>query len=118
MNAEIYVTVGNDEKRDYLVKRYNIPQDRIFNSRDDSFLGGLIKQTEGKGVDLVLNSLSGELLHASWKCVAPYGTMLELGKRDLAAFGQLDMRRFLENRSYCGIDMKALIKDHPLLVRK
>jgi NADPH:quinone reductase-like Zn-dependent oxidoreductase len=118
MNAEIYVTVGNDEKRDYLVKRYNIPQDRIFNSRDDSFLGGLMKQTEGKGVDLVLNSLSGELLHASWKCVAPYGTMLELGKRDLAAFGQLDMRRFLENRSYCGIDMKALIKDQPLLVRK
>jgi NADPH:quinone reductase-like Zn-dependent oxidoreductase len=118
MGAETYVTVGSKTKRDYLVERYNIRQDRIFNSRDDSFLGGLMKQTGGKGVDLVLNSLSGELLHASWKCVARYGTMLELGKSDIAAFGQLDMRRFLENRSYCGIDMKALMKDQPLLMRK
>jgi NADPH:quinone reductase-like Zn-dependent oxidoreductase/SAM-dependent methyltransferase len=118
MGAEIYVTVGSKTKRDYLVERYNIQQDRIFNSRDDSFLSGLMKQTRGKEVDLVLNSLSGELLHASWKCVAQYGTLLELGKRDLAAFGQLDMRRFLENRSYCGIDMKALMKDQPLLIRK
>lgn len=118
MNAEIYVTVGSEAKSHYLVEHYNILQDRIFNSRDDSFLSGLMKQTEGKGVDLVLNSLSGELLHASWKCVAQYGTMLELGKRDLASFGQLDMRRFLENRSYCGIDMKGIIKDRPLLARK
>ncbi|KAH6951861.1 hypothetical protein DER45DRAFT_529184 [Fusarium avenaceum] len=117
MNAEIYVTVGSETKRDYLVNHYNIRQDRIFNSRDDSFLSGLMKQTGGKGVDLVLNSLSGELLHASWKCVAQYGTMLELGKRDLAAFGQLDLRRFLENRSYCGFDMKDLMRDRPLLVR-
>jgi NADPH:quinone reductase-like Zn-dependent oxidoreductase len=118
MNAEIYVTVGNETKRDYLVESYNILQDRIFNSRDDLFLGDLMKQTGGKGVDLVLNSLSGELLHASWKCVAQYGSLLELGKRDLAAFGQLDMRRFLENRSYCGIDMKGIIRDQPLLARK
>lgn len=118
MNAEIYVTVGSETKRDYLVNHYNIRKDRIFNSRDDSFLSGLMKQTGGKGVDLVLNSLSGELLHASWKCVAQYGTMLELGKRDLAAFGQLDLRRFLENRSYCGFDMKDLMRDRPLLVRE
>jgi NADPH:quinone reductase-like Zn-dependent oxidoreductase len=38
--------------------------------------------TNGSGVDLVLNSLSGELLSISWKCVAPDGAMVEIGKRD------------------------------------
>jgi len=38
--------------------------------------------TNGSGVDLVLNSLSGELLSTSWKCVAPDGAMIEIGKPD------------------------------------
>nr|ALQ32886.1 putative polyketide synthase [Fusarium miscanthi] len=117
MEGEIYATVGNNEKREYLVKEYGIPRERIFHSRDASFLDGVMQQTAGKGVDLVLNSLSGELLNASWKCVAKSGTLLELGKRDVAWCGQLDMSGFLDNRSYCGIDMHYLIGEHPILVK-
>ncbi|KAF5553596.1 polyketide synthase [Fusarium napiforme] len=117
MEGEIYATVGNEEKTEYLVREYGIPHERIFHSRDASFLDGVMQQTSGKGVDLVLNSLSGELLTASWKCVAKSGTLLELGKRDLASHGQLDMSRFLDNRSYCGIDMHYLISEQPVLVK-
>ncbi|RSL77235.1 hypothetical protein CEP51_009247 [Fusarium floridanum] len=117
MGAEIYATVGSEKKKDYLVKTYNIPRERIFNSRDASFLGGVMQQTAGKGVDLVLNSLPGELLHASWKCVAKNGSLLELGKRDLAGFGQLDMSRFLDNRSYCGIDVMYMMKEQGVVLR-
>lgn len=118
MGAEIYATVGNEEKKDYLVETYNIPRERIFNSRDASFLDGVMRRTAGKGVDLVLNSLPGELLHASWKCVAKNGSLLELGKRDLAGFGQLDMSRFLDNRSYCGIDVMYMMKEQGLILRE
>ncbi|KAH7240057.1 polyketide synthase [Fusarium redolens] len=117
MEGEIYATVGNKEKREYLVKEYGIPRERIFHSRDVSFLDGVMRQTAGKGVDLVLNSLSGELLNASWKCVAKSGTFLELAKRDLASCGQLDMSGFLDNRSYCGIDMHYLIGEQPVVVK-
>ncbi|KAF5009992.1 hypothetical protein FDECE_3829 [Fusarium decemcellulare] len=117
MGGEIYATVGSDKKRDHLITTYNIPPERIFNSRDTSFLDGVMQQTGGKGVDLVLNSLPGELLHASWKCVAKNGALLELGKRDLAGFGQLDMSRFLDNRSYCGVDVAYLIREQPQIIR-
>jgi NADPH:quinone reductase-like Zn-dependent oxidoreductase len=50
-----------------------IPRDCIFNSRDASFLPDIMRQTKNRGVDVVLNSLAGNLLHASWECVAPYG---------------------------------------------
>lgn len=117
MEGEIYATVGNGEKVDYLVKEHGIPRERIFHSHDASFLQGVMQQTAGKGVDLVLNSLSGELLNASWKCVAKSGTFLELSKRGLASCGQLDMSGFLDNRSYCGIDMNYLTGAQPDLVK-
>ncbi|KAH7195357.1 polyketide synthase [Fusarium oxysporum] len=117
MEGEIYATAGNKEKVEYLIKEFGIPREHIFHSRDASFLDGVMQQTDGKGVDLVLNSLSGELLNASWKCVAKSGTFLELAKRDLTSRGQLDMSGFLDNRSYCGIDMHYLIGEQPTLVK-
>ncbi|KAF4445617.1 polyketide synthase [Fusarium austroafricanum] len=117
MGGDIYATVGDKRKRDYLVENHGIPQDHIFSSRDASFLNGLMQQTDGRGVDLVLNSLSGELLHTSWKCVAKFGVLLELGKRDLTSSARLDMSHFLDNRSYCGIDMHYLLREQSLIVR-
>lgn len=82
LGGEIYATVGSEEKASFLVKEFGIPRNQIFNSRDSSFLEGIMEATNNVGVDLVLNSLSGELLYASWKCVAPDGAMIEIGKRD------------------------------------
>lgn len=53
--------------------------------------------TEGRGVDFVLNSLSGELLHTSWKCVAAFGRMVEIGKRDVIGRARLDLGGFGDN---------------------
>ncbi|KAH7110764.1 hypothetical protein EDB81DRAFT_831591 [Dactylonectria macrodidyma] len=117
MGGEIFATVGSEKKRQHLIANYDIPADHIFNSRDSSFLEGVMQQTAGNGVDLVLNSLPGELLHASWRCVARSGTLLELGKRDLAGYGKLDLSRFLNNRSYCGVDVAYLLRNKPLIIR-
>ena len=104
IEAEILVTVGTEQKVEHLMKTFNIPRNRIFSSRDTSFVEGVMRETQRNGVDLVLNSLSGELLHATWQCVAPFGKMVEIGKRDLIGFGKLDMSVFLANRSYCCVD--------------
>ena len=111
--AEIYCTVGSEEKARHLEVEFSIPRTRIFNSREPSFLDDVISATDGRGVDLVLNSLSGELLHTSWKCVAEFGTMLEIGKRDLIGNGKLAMNVFGANRSYHGVDLGLLIQRRP-----
>lgn len=113
LGAEIFATVGNDEKVQYLMDNFHLPRNRIFNSRNDSFLTDLMHETHGKGVDLVLNSLSGELLHASWRCVAEFGKMIEIGKRDLLGAGKLDMSVFLANRSYCCVDLGEICEKRP-----
>ncbi|KAL6903104.1 polyketide synthase [Trichoderma evansii] len=113
MGAEIYATVGNADKVQYLVDNFGISRENIFNSRDSSFYKHLMAATNGRGADLVLNSLSGELLHTSWKCVAPFGKMLEIGKRDFIGRGQLGMEIFESNRSFHGIDMSQMAVERP-----
>ena len=76
-SSQIFGTVSSEEKVQHLVEKYGLSRDCIFQSRDESFLPAVLEQTGGKGVDVVLNSLSGSLLHASWKCVAEFGTMVE-----------------------------------------
>lgn len=110
LGANIYVTVGSEEKAQFLMETFNIPRNRIFHSRDDSFVDGIMQETKGKGVDVVLNSLSGELLHATWTCVAEYGTLVEIGKRDLIGGGKLDMAPFLANRTYSCVDIDQFRK--------
>ncbi|KAL0940537.1 Lovastatin diketide synthase LovF 14 [Colletotrichum truncatum] len=117
-DAEIFATVSSPEKIDHLVHDCGIPRNHIFDSRSNSFLGGVMRETEGRGVDLVLNSLSGDLLHASWKCVAPFGMLVELGKRDIAASGKLDMLPFLQNRSYSCINMAQIVRERPETIQR
>ena len=108
IGAEVYATVSSDEKIKILTEQFGVCPNRIFNSRDTSFADGIKRATSGKGVDVVLNSLSGELLHASWRCVAEFGKMVEIGKRDLSGAAKLDMEVFLLNRSYACVDMDRI----------
>lgn len=116
--AEIYATVGNEEKVQYLMDTFGLPRNRILNSRNTSFVEDIMRETNGQGIDLALNSLSGELLHATWKCIAPFGKMVEIGKRDLIGSGKLDMTPFLDNRSYCCVDLDQICSRKPTLAKK
>lgn len=117
VGAEIFATVGSEEKVQYLMDTFGLPQNRIFNSRDASFVEGIKRETDGQGVDLALNLLSGDLLHATWECIADFGQMVEIGKRDLVAAGKLDLKSFLGGRSYSGISLDALIARRQNMVK-
>ena len=71
-----------------------------------------MEATDGRGVDLVLNSLSGELLHDSWKCVAAHGAMVEIGKRDMIGKGHLALAPFEDNRTFLGGEVARLLVTH------
>ncbi|KAL7625210.1 hypothetical protein AAE478_004425 [Parahypoxylon ruwenzoriense] len=111
IGAEVYATVSNDDKAKYLVDNFHLKRENIYSSRDASFLPGILAATNGRGVDVVLNSLTGELLHASWKCCATFGRFVEIGKRDLADFGKLEMEVFLRNTTFTAFDIGSVYYD-------
>lgn len=105
-DVEIFATIGSLEKKAFLVENYAIPEGNIFSSRDTHFAEGVLSQTKGKGVDVVLNSLAGEALSLSWqRCLAPLGRFIEIGKRDLAVNSTLEMEKFLESVTFAGVDL-------------
>jgi NADPH:quinone reductase-like Zn-dependent oxidoreductase len=108
VGAEIFVTVGTEKKRDFVIEKYGIQPDHIFSSRDTSFAPGVLAMTQGKGVDVVLNTLAGALLQESFNCVAQFGRFIEVGKKDLELNSSLEMGTFNRQVSFSSIDLLRL----------
>ncbi|XP_037013862.2 fatty acid synthase [Artibeus jamaicensis] len=112
LGCRVFTTVGSAEKRAYLQARFPQLDDSSFaNSRDTSFERHVLLHTDGKGVDLVLNSLAEEKLQASVRCLAQHGRFLEIGKFDLSNNHPLGMAVFLKNVTFHGILLDALFSE-------
>ena len=108
IGAEIYATVGNEDKKQLIMEQYHIPEDHIFCSRNLDFAKGIKRMTKGKGVDVVLNSLAGEALRETWHCIARFGRFLELGKKDIFGNTGLDMAPFIRNATFTSVNLLAI----------
>lgn len=115
IGSEIFTTVGSMRKKKLLMDIYNLDEGHIFYNRDTSFADGSKRMTGGRGVDVVLNSLSGDGLTASWGCVAPFGRFLEIGLRDIDSGGRLPMAPFIKNLSFIGVSLDGLAEERPNL---
>ncbi|KAK6606927.1 KR domain-containing protein [Botrytis cinerea] len=69
--------------------------------------------TNERGVDVILNSLAGENLLASWDLIAPYGRFIEIGKKDIDANSDLPMRPFMRGATFVSLDVSRKIYDMP-----
>jgi NADPH:quinone reductase-like Zn-dependent oxidoreductase/acyl carrier protein len=78
--AEIFATAGSEPKRAYL-RELGVPH--IFDSRTLDFPEKILEITGGQGVHIVLNSLAGDFIAASFSALGRGGRFIELGKRDL-----------------------------------
>lgn len=115
MGAEIYATVGSEEKRDFL-RLMGVAH--IYDSRSLTFAEEILQDTKGEGVDIVLNSLAGEAINQNLRALRPFGRFLELGKRDFYENTHIGLRPFRNNLSYFGIDSDQLMKVQPALTQR
>ena len=118
IGAKVFATVSSEEKKQFLMDKYQIPKEHIFFSRDTSFARGINKATGGQGVDVVLNSLTGDALRATFETLAPFGRFVELGKRDIVQNAQLEMAHFDYNVSFSSVDLTLIIKKRPALLQR
>ena len=105
--ARIVATAGSAEKRG-LLRALGV--EHVFNSRSTEFADNIRRLHKG-GVDVVLNSLSGEAMERSLSTLRPFGRFVELGKRDYVADTRLGLRPFRRNLSYFGVDIDQLLSD-------
>ncbi|MEY4767806.1 MAG: putative type polyketide synthase WcbR, partial [Pseudomonadota bacterium] len=106
IGAEIFATAGSEEKRQFVKL---LGADHVMDSRNMAFADQILQLTEGKGVDVILNSLSGEAIWRNLTILRPFGRFLELGKRDFYENSKIGLRPFRNNISYYGIDADQLL---------
>ncbi|OTA96302.1 hypothetical protein M434DRAFT_375109 [Hypoxylon sp. CO27-5] len=118
IGADVFVTVSSVEKRRLMQEQYNIPDNRIFYSRNLSFGRQIMQVTGGRGVDVVLNSLSGEALAESLRILADLGRFVEIGKRDIYTYQNLPMQPFVRNLTYQVVNTKSVERYNPTHMRE
>jgi NADPH:quinone reductase-like Zn-dependent oxidoreductase/acyl carrier protein len=105
IGAKIFATAGSQEKRDRLLE---LGVERVWDSRSLEFVDGIREATDGRGVDVVLNSLSGEAMERSFEALAPLGRFIEIGKRDILEKSRLPMAAFDRSVSFTSLDLDRL----------
>lgn len=77
VGAEVWATAGSEDKRALLRK---LGVKHVFHSRTLDFAHEIMELTEGRGVDVVLNSLNKEFIPKSFGVLAKGGRFVEIGK--------------------------------------
>ncbi|KAK1988362.1 mycocerosic acid synthase [Colletotrichum cereale] len=108
--AEIFATVGSIEKREFLEKTYGLARDHIFSSRDLTFKEGVLRMTGRRGVDIVINSLSGDMLRATWDIMAPFGSFAEIGLSDIESRSRISMGTFARGVRFESLELNYMRK--------
>jgi len=114
--AEVFATVSTKAKKALLMSRFGIPEDHIFSSRRSGFGEAITRVTNGAGVDVVLNSLSGDFIRESLGCMAPLGRFIELGRHDFLVNSRLEMAGLQKNISFVVADLLMIVDERPAMI--
>ncbi|MBO0678428.1 type I polyketide synthase [Mycolicibacterium sp. S2-37] len=113
--ADIFATAGSAQRRKML---RDMGIDRIYDSRSAEFADAIRRDTDGYGVDVVLNSLPGAAQRAGLDLLTFGGRFIELGKRDIYSGNRLDLFPFRRNLSLHAVDLALITQTHPETARR
>ncbi len=81
LGAEVFATASPQKWQ--TLRSLGLDEDHIASSRDLTFKEKFLEHTEGRGVDVVLDSLAGEFVDASLELLVGGGRFIEMGKTDI-----------------------------------
>ncbi len=111
VGIEVYTT-ASASKQPYL---RSIGVEHVFDSRTTKFGEEILEATDGAGVDVVLNSLTGEgFIEASLSCLAQGGRFVELARRDILS--EEEMAAVRPDVAYSILELDVLKKTEPAWV--
>ena len=108
--ADIFATAGSEQRRQLL---RDMGIEHVYDSRSTEFADLIRRDTEGYGVDIVLNSVTGAAQRAGLELLAFGGRFVEIGKRDIYGDTRLGLFPFRRNLSFYAVDLALMSFSHP-----
>ncbi|MGB3485611.1 MAG: sulfolipid-1 biosynthesis phthioceranic/hydroxyphthioceranic acid synthase, partial [Mycobacterium sp.] len=115
VGAEVFATAGSPERRKMLS---DMGIEHVYDSRSAAFADQIRRDTDGYGVDIVLNSLPGAAQRAGLELLAFGGRFVEIGKRDIYGDTKMGLFPFRRNLSLYAVDLALMTHSHPDLVAR
>ena len=91
--------------------------EHVYDSRSLEFADRIRLDTDGYGVDVVLNSVTGAAQRAGLELLALGGRFIEIGKRDIYGDTRLGLFPFRHNLAFYAVDLALLSYSQPDRVR-
>jgi polyketide synthase 5 len=110
VGADIFATAGSEQRRQLL---RDMGIEHVYDSRSLEFADLIRSDTEGYGVDIVLNSVTGPAQRAGLELLAFGGRFVEIGKRDIYGDTRLGLFPFRRNLTFSGVDLGLLSYTDP-----
>ncbi|NJP22445.1 MAG: SDR family NAD(P)-dependent oxidoreductase, partial [Hydrococcus sp. CRU_1_1] len=109
--AEIFAT-ASPSKWDFL---QSLGVKQIMNSRTLDFADEILAITQGEGIDIVLNSLSGDFISKNLSVLNPKGRFIEIGKNGV--WNSQQVAKVKPDVSYFLVDLIEVTQQQPDLIQ-
>ncbi|HVI44560.1 MAG TPA: SDR family NAD(P)-dependent oxidoreductase, partial [Chitinophaga sp.] len=113
--AEIFATAGSADKLQYL-QRAGVHH--LINYQEEDFSERVKEITGGKGVDVVINTLSGDAIQKGLDLLTPGGRYIEIAMTGLRSSGRLNLSRMTDNQVFYSLDLRKLLLREPLYAQR
>jgi NADPH2:quinone reductase len=109
--------IGTVSREDKIPVALKAGADYVIDTSKEDFVKAVLAITQGKGVDLILDSIAGEVTERGLKCLAPYGRLVQFGNASgqVASFQTKDLHASC--RSVLGFSFGTTRKLRPELAR-
>ncbi|MCR8987466.1 SDR family NAD(P)-dependent oxidoreductase [Brevibacillus laterosporus] len=112
--AEIYATASSEHKLEY-VKQMGVSH--AINYKESDFEQEIYRLTNGKGVDVVINTLAGDAIQKGLGCLARGGRYIEIAMTALKSARDIDLSILNNNQSFISLDLRKLMLEEPNALR-
>jgi len=108
--AEIYATAGSARKVEYL-QRLGVAHAINYVAQD--FEQEVDRLTNGQGVDVVINTLSGDAIQKGLNCLGSGGRYIEIAMTALKSARNIDLSVLSDNQTFYSVDLPRLARSRP-----
>jgi NADPH:quinone reductase-like Zn-dependent oxidoreductase len=115
LGGEIFATAGSQSKREFLA---TIGIAGAMDSRSTDFAREIMERTNGEGMDVILNTLSGEAVLKGLEILRPFGRFVQIDKKDIAVNEPMATGVFKNGLSFTAVDLALFLRQPRVLNRQ
>jgi NADPH:quinone reductase-like Zn-dependent oxidoreductase/NAD(P)-dependent dehydrogenase (short-subunit alcohol dehydrogenase family)/SAM-dependent methyltransferase len=107
LGANIFLAYDSSFQKDNANQKFGIPANKILSG---DIVGAIAALTSGRGVDVLLNLVTGDDVDDIYACMAPFGRVVDVSP---AENDRQRFRSYEKSVSFFSVDMTSVLKHRP-----